>query len=212
MVLIATRESGKLVIITHIFRQSFSVAKLLLKLMEERPMSEDKSSLPVIQLPPDLRRLSGYEDIHFHLAQSDSLSTAFEQTYGKQNHGGERRLYNFLERRRNFTYLSDLEKKLFSQWGTVCFNTEMGSFYSEHQTDKNGCLFLASLMPKYCKNYRQQHGETTDVYKVWLEEDRIITSFVGEIFSLRRRMTDGTSSAGPEVDRTGLMKTQGEDL
>jgi hypothetical protein len=155
--------------------------------MEERSMSEEESSLPIIQLPPDLRGLSGYEDIHFHLAQSDSLITAFEQTYGKQNHGGERRLYKFLERRRNFTYLSDLEKKLFSQWGTVCFNTEMNSIYSEHQTDKKGCLFLASLMPKYYENYSQQHGETTAVQQIWKEEDRMINSFLREILSLRRR-------------------------
>ena len=82
-------------------------------------------------------------------------------------------------------YLKRLDEQYFTQWGLISFREQIEAIYYSQEADKLGCILLASLMPKYCEQYRTVYGETEEVHQVWKEEDRIICSFISEINALR---------------------------
>jgi hypothetical protein len=149
-------------------------------------LNDSSSQLPVIQVPPAGRKLRGYRAIEFHLGQSTALSGAFKDTYGYCfSVESENRLLSFLDGTADMDYLKRLDEQCFTQWGLISFGKQIEAIYYSQEADKLGCILLASLMPKYCEQYRRVYGETEDVHQVWKEEDRIICSFISEINALR---------------------------
>ena len=138
--------------------------------------SRDSGVHVEVLLPPNGGLYLAYEEIYFHLMQTAGLGTALRQSYGEITVDAEYR-FRFLNETTEQRYISWVGEQLFSQRGSDYLNAEMRAIRDAYQTNLPGCIFFASLMPKYCEYYRTHGGK--------YDEDKIIRSFIAEIKSLR---------------------------
>jgi hypothetical protein len=102
-------------------------------------------------LPPVQRRYNEYDQVYFHLAQAPRLSTALTETYGEITVQSKRRLSKFLAETTEQSYITSVGERLFSQQASAALEAELLSLCDYGCTTPLGCIFLASLLPKYCE-------------------------------------------------------------
>lgn len=92
---------------------------------------------------------------------------------------------NLLAETTDQRYISWVGERHFSQQASAVLKAELLSLCDEHQTTVVGCIFFASLLPKYCERFRTLRGETSNVSECCRDEHEIIQQFLAEIKSLR---------------------------
>src|SRR5271154_681875 len=107
-----------------------------------------------LPLPPVKRWYNEYDQVYFHLAQAPGLSTALMETYGEITVQSKRRLSKFLAETTEQRYISSVGERLFSQQASAALEAELLSLCDADSTTLLGCIFLVSLLPKYCERFR----------------------------------------------------------
>jgi hypothetical protein len=120
--------------------------------------------------------------VYFHLAQAPALITALTETYDEITVQSKRRLSKFLAEITEQRYISSVGERLFSQQPSAALEAELLSLCDDDQTTLLGCIFLVSLLPKYCERFRTLRPKSSNESR---DEDEIIQSFLAEIKSLR---------------------------
>lgn len=138
-----------------------------------------------LPLPPNIELYREYDEVYFHLMQTPGLGTAMRETYGENNMHSARRLSKFLSETTDQSYINLVGERLFSQQTSITLKAELLSLYGGNQANILGCIFFASLLPKYCKWFRTLHGQMSDMSGSGRDEDEIVQSFIAEIKSLR---------------------------
>jgi hypothetical protein len=137
---------------------------------------EDAEIRLKVPLPSCMEQLKQYEEICFHLAQAPGLCTALRKTYGDCSRDAEFPLSKFLAETTDERYITWVGEQLFSQPASASFKAHLLSLCENCKTNIMG-IFFASLMPQYCRWFRE-----TNVYE---DDDEIILSFLIAIRSLR---------------------------
>jgi hypothetical protein len=145
-------------------------------------VSKDPEFELSVPLPPAKGLFTEYDEIYFHLTQAPRLSTALRETYGEVSFYSEYELFKFLAETTDQSYINWVGEQLFSQQASAALTAELLSLCDKHETTILGCIFFASLLPKYCERFTRRRGTAS---KFCRDENEIIQSFLADIKSLR---------------------------